>query len=124
MSDYERWDTDDLIAEGFRLSQLLDDALAFFRNQVEEAASLEHDYRKARSEAWQMAPDGRAREEEDWVKASTAGARERRDVAEGMKRAAVEAIRSRRQQISLVQSAMSARKSETEFAATGPERTP
>jgi hypothetical protein len=46
--------------------------------------------------------------------------RKARDIAEGMKMAALEAVRSRRAQLSAVQSIANAVKAETEFARTGP----
>jgi len=42
-------------------------------------------------------------------------------VAEALERSALEALRSRRQQLSAIQSLLSAQKAEAEFVRTGPD---
>lgn len=53
-----------------------------------------------------------------------ADARRVRDLAEGMRQAGLEAVRSRRAQISALQSLLSADRSEMEIARTGPVMQP
>jgi hypothetical protein len=106
--------------EGRRLSKQLDGALGMLKEQIVAAADAERDYRKAKAESWVVAPEGTAQARQAWVEGETADLRHRRDIAEGMVRACHQAIRSRQQQISLLQSVASAHKAEAEFARTGP----
>lgn len=115
-------DLPELTSEAFRLSKLLDDALAYLRKLSQESSEAENEYRKAKSQAWLEAPEGTVPEREAWVNGITADARQRRDLADGMRQAALEAVRSRRQQISVLQSVLAAHKSEAEFANYGPDR--
>lgn len=99
--------------------QLLDDALGYLRRQTVECAAAENAYRKERARAW-LTATGTAREKEDQVNAMTADLRETRDLAEGMKKAALEAVRSRRAEISAHQTLLSADRAEAELAKYGP----
>lgn len=110
----------EMASEGRRLSKQLDGALGLLKEQIVAAAEAERDYRKAKAQAWVTAPDDTAKAKEAWVDGSTADLRHTRDIAEGMVRACHQAIRSRQQQISLLQSVASAHKAEAEFARTGP----
>jgi hypothetical protein len=58
------------------------------------------------------------------VDADTADLRYARDVAEGIRRAALESVRARSQQISMYQTLVNAHKSEADFARTGPREGP
>lgn len=113
-----------------RLSNLLDSGLAELRAQAHAYAECEAEYRRAKSHAWVDAPTSEERskwtaaEREAWVNAETADLRQARDIAEGMRHAALEAVRSRRAQISALQSLLAAERAETEFAATGPRYEP
>lgn len=107
--------------EGRRLSELLDAALAFLKEQIKAAAEAERDYRKAKAMSWVEAPDGTAAAKEAWVNGRTADLRYARDVAAGMERASHQAIRSRLAQISLLQSVANAYKAEAGFAQYGPD---
>lgn len=98
--------------EGRRLSQLLDGALAFLKEQIKAAAEAERDYRKAKAEAWVQAPDGTAASKEAWVNGKTADLRYQRDIAAGMEKASHQAIRSRMAQISLLQSVANAHRAD------------
>ena len=109
--------TDELL----RLSRLLDSGLQALRDQAQEYAEAEHDYRKAKAEAWLSAPEGTVPEREAHVGGSTAAQRRRRDLADGMRQAALEAVRSRRAQISALQSLMAALRAEIDMLRTGPE---
>jgi hypothetical protein len=107
--------------EGRRLSELLDGALAFLKEQIRAAAEAERDYRQAKARAWVEAPDGTAGAKEAWVNGHTADLRYKRDIAAGMERASHQAIRSRLAQISLLQSVANAHKAEASFDRYGPE---
>ena len=107
-------------AEVHRLSQLIDEGIKALTAYAKEVAEAEHDYRKAKAIAWQTAPPGTVPLREAWVEAETAGQRRRLDLAEGSRSAALEAVRSRRQQLSAVQSLLAAHKAEADFARTAP----
>ncbi len=110
----------EMATEGARLSKLLDDALNYVGRQVKEAAEAEREYRKDKALAWLQAPSGTVPEREAWVNGQTADQRFRRDLADGMRRAGMEAVHSRRQQISLLQSVANAYKAEAEFIGRAP----
>ena len=103
-----------------RLSRLLDEGLKVLRDTATELAEAERDYRKAKSLAWVQHTDGTAREREANVDATTADHRYRRDVADGMRRAALESVRSRQTQISALQTLITAHRAEAEFVGKGP----
>lgn len=111
----------DYAAEFRRMSDLLDDALAYLRRQTVELADAENAYRKARAQAWVGVPDATAKQKEDHVNAATADDRHRRDLAEGMRQGALEAVRSRRTQISALQSLLNAERAEFELGRYGPQ---
>lgn len=111
-----------------RLSVLLDQGLTNLREHAVAYAAAERDYRKAKAVAWVEAPRGEKRgewtaaERECWVNAATADDRYKRDIVDGLRQAALEAVRSRRQEISAWQSILAADRAEAEFARVGPER--
>lgn len=105
-------------AELSRLSTLIDAGINSLRESAVEAAHAEHDYRKAKAISWSEAPPGTVPVREAWVESETADQRLRLDLAEGMKQAALEAVRSRRQQLSGVQSLLAAHKEEAAFSRT------
>ena len=107
-------------AEMQRLSGLIDRGIEALIEHAKEMAQAEHDYRKAKAIAWTEAPPGTVPVREAWVESETAGQRLRLDIAEGMRLAALESVRSRRQQLSALQSLLAATKSEMDFARTGP----
>lgn len=111
----------DLTTEMLRLSKLLDDALAYLRRSSEEYADAEHVYREAKARAWVEAPEGTVMAREAWVNGTTAAIRRRRDLADGMRQAALEAVRSRRAQLSALQTIANANREEAALARTGPE---
>ncbi len=108
------------IEEVSRFNHLLDNGLKALRDASVEVAQSEFEYRKAKAIAWQSAPAGTVPMREAWVDAETAEQRQRLDLAEGSRSAALEAVRSRRQQLSAVQSLLAAHKAEAEFSRTGP----
>lgn len=103
-----------------RLSRLLDSGLTALRDQATEFAEAEREYRRGKGQAWLVAPEGTVAVREAWVNENTADLRYRRDLAEGMRQAALEAVRSRRAQISALQTWLNAEKEEAAFARTGP----
>lgn len=111
-----------------RLSRLLDAGLAALRDQAHEYADAEQEYREAKARAWVEVrgalPDGTVPERDAWVGGVTAVQRRRRDLADGMRQAALEAVRSRRGQISAMQTLANVDRAELELARTGPEMTP
>lgn len=109
----------EMAREMARLSGLLDDGLLYMRTNAVELSESEHAYRLDRAEAWARTM-GTAKEREDAVNALSADSRRRRDVAEHMRQAAVESVRSRRAQVSALQSLLSAHRAEAEFSRIDP----
>ena len=102
-----------------RLSRLLDQGLAALRDQSRELAEAEREYRRAKALAWVEAPAGTVPEREAWVNGHTAELRYARDLADGVRQAALEAVRSRRTQVSALQTLLNADREEAAFARTG-----
>lgn len=110
-------------AEMQRLSRQLNDALTLLHGQVNAYAAAEADYRRGKARAWAECPKEKgtiAAEREAMVDAATSDLRQVRDLADGMRQAALEAVRSRRAQISALQTLMNGYRAEAEFARTGP----
>lgn len=109
-----------------RLSDLLDKGLEALRRLAVESSAAERDYRKAKAACWLETPRVRAGdkitavEREAMVNAETADARYIRDLAVDMKSAAMESVRSRRSQLSGLQSLLAAERAEAEFARVSP----
>jgi hypothetical protein len=121
-------DMEEAAEEMHRLSSLLDDGLAAMRRLAHEYADTEATYREAQARAWVATPrdhsDGeriQAKEREAMVNAATAQQRRARDLADGMRQAALEAVRSRRGQISALQTRLNVDREAMAFARTGPE---
>lgn len=106
-----------------RLSDLLDRGLIAMREEATNVAERENEYRKARSGAWVECPSAdkewTAARREAWVDARCADLRMSRDIAEGLRQAAVEAVRSRRTQISSLQTLLNAHQQEAKAAHYG-----
>lgn len=109
----------EMAAEGRRLSGLLDQALRKHTEHVQAAAEAERKYRHARHVAYLHAT-GTVDQQKAEVDDKTADLRFERDVAEGLRQTALEAIRSRRVQIGLIQSVMATEREEMGFTRTGP----
>jgi hypothetical protein len=112
--------------EFLRLSQLLEEAHRQLSLQVALYAETEATYRRAKAEAWVLCPfDDRkewtAARREAWVNAETSVERRNRDLAEGLRRASLEAIRSYRGQISALQTLVNSQIEEAKFAQTRPD---
>lgn len=108
----------DLIAEASRLSHKIDEGVRHLSKSARQAAEAEQAYRQAKGEEWTRVKaegDRTAEHMKAEVDARTAGERFARDLAEGESKAALEALRSRRQQLSSLQSLLSAQKADQEF---------
>jgi hypothetical protein len=110
----------ELVAEARRLSAKIDEGVRSLTTSAATSAKAEHTYRLARARAW-VSTQGTAQQRLDEVNAATAGERLDRDLAEAGRQAALEALRSRRQQLSMCQSLLSAFKSELDHSKYGPE---
>lgn len=110
----------DAMTEANRLSGLIDAGIDALRVCSRDVAEKERDYRKGKSQAWVQCPDMLAKAKEAWVDAQSADLRFERDLAEGMRAAAMEAVRARRTQVSMLQSLLNAHRAEAEFVRTGP----
>lgn len=115
---------DDIGAQVRHFSDLIDKGIGAIRDETARYAEAERDYRKAKAEAWVIAraehPEMLAKEREAWVDAQTADARYLRDLAEGVRQAALEAVRSRRGQLSACQTLANAHIEEAKFERTAP----
>ena len=105
-----------LTAEAWRLSQLLDKGLAALREAAVAYAEAEHEYRERKAMAYLETESGTVAEREAHVYALVGDFRRRRDLADGQRLAALEAVRSRRAQLSALQSILAAHRSESELA--------
>lgn len=112
---------DDAGREVNRLSKLLEKGLDQLRDSAQEVAEAERAYRKAKAVAWVEHTEGTAAFREAQVNAATSDLRYTRDLADGTRRAALEAVRSRQTQISAIQSLLNAHRAEADFAKTGPQ---
>jgi len=101
-----------------RISDLIDDALRDLRDASRAYADAEHAYRQAKARAW-LAAKGTVPERESMVELRCGDLRYARDLADGSRSAAVESVRSRRAQLSALQSLLAASRAEAEFARTG-----
>jgi len=114
----------DLIAEANRLSSKIDEGVRTLSKAAGATAHAEHAYRMGKSAAWHSQRDGTVPERAAHVDAATADLRLARDMAEGQRVTALEALRSRRAQLSALQSIAAAWRAEAEHAKYGPEVTP
>ena len=109
-------DLEALTAEAWRLSQLLDKGIMALRDAAVAYAEAEHEYRSQNAMAYLETESGTVAEREAHVYALVGDFRRRRDLADGQKLAALEAVRSRRAQLSAVQSILSAHRAEAELS--------
>jgi len=110
----------ELVAEARRLSELLDRGVAALRNAGVAYAAAEHEYRAAKAVAY-LQTEGTVAEREALTYAKVGELRHARDAADATRVAALEAVRSRRTQLSALQSILAAHRSEAEFDRTGPD---
>jgi len=110
----------ELVEEMLRLSGLLDEANAGLRESARAEAEAERYYRKSRADAWQGL-DGTAKEREDLVNGMTSDLRHDRDRCQGDVRAAQEAVRNIRAQLSIMQSIAGLERELAAYGRVGPE---
>lgn len=110
----------ELQAELLRLSRQLEKAITYLREQAVESAHAEDRYRMAKAKAY-LEAEGTVDARRATVDLATSQERVESHIAESLQRAALEAVRSRRQQISALQTLVSAHKAEAEFIRTGPQ---
>lgn len=110
----------DVQAEMRRLSVLIDKGIEALTAQSRELAEAEAEYRKAKALAYVQITEGTAAAREAAVNGAVADLRYKRDLADGMAKAALEAVRSRRTQVSALQTLVNASTEESKFARTGP----
>jgi hypothetical protein len=109
--------------EMHRLSGLLDNALKALRHQAHEYAEAEDAYRMAHATAY-LETAGPAHLRKATADLATSEERRRAHLADGIRQAALEAVRSRRAQISALQSLLAADREEAAFGRTGPQTQP
>jgi hypothetical protein len=115
--------TSEALEEVKRLSALLDAGLAYLREQAREYAAAEDAYRMAHAKAY-LAAEGPAHLRKAAADLATSSERVAAHVADGMRNAAVEAVRSRRSQLSAIQSILAAQRAEADMGRFGPEVSP
>ena len=110
----------DTIRAGRQYSRQLDEALDDLRHQVAAASEAERQYRLTQGTLILEAPSGTVIEKKAWMDSRCADARYLRDLADGLRQAALETVRSRRTQLSLVQSLLAGEREEMALARVGP----
>lgn len=106
-----------------RLHTLLDEALVEVRKRAVEAAQLESEAKKQQAIAYLKA-EGTVKERESVATRDTADLAERARIAAALEKAATEALRNYRQQLSALQTLAGAQREEAAFARTGPRLEP
>lgn len=114
----------ELAAEAARLSAKIDAGVSVLAAAARRCADAEHAYRRAKARAWLEVDGSTVPARQAAVDGVCADLRLVRDVAEGERLAALEALRSRRQQASLLQSIAAAYRAEAEHAKYGIQDTP
>jgi len=109
-------DLEGLSAEAVRLSALIDKGVSALRDAAVAYAEAEHEYRERQAMAYLEMEQGTVAEREAHVYAVVGDWRRRRDLADGQKLAALEAVRSRRAQLSALQTLIAAHRAEAELA--------
>jgi len=104
-----------MIHESERLSKFIDAGIAALVQASTDMAHAEHALRKATAVAWASAPSGTVPFKEAWVESETADEKLAFDIAESGRYNALEAVRSRRAQLSAIQSIMAAHRAEAEL---------
>lgn len=105
----------EMIHESERLSKLIDNGITALVQASTDMAHAEHALRKAVALAWAEAPNGTVPFKEAWVESATADEKLAFDIAESGRYNALEAVRSRRAQLSAIQSIMAAHRAEAEL---------
>lgn len=105
----------EMIRETERLSGLIDSGIISLIQTSNDMAHAEHALRKATALAWVKAPSGTVPFKEAWVEAESADEKLAFDLSETGRYNALEAVRSRRAQLSAIQSIMAAHRAEAEL---------
>ena len=113
----------ELQSEMVRLSRQLDKGVEYLTTAAQDFAEADAAYKKVHAQAFLQANGSVPART---ATADLAASKERFGVklADGMRQAALEAVRSRRQQISALQSLAGAMRAEMGMAGKGPEMTP
>lgn len=111
-----------MVEEASRLSGLLDAGLKALREAARDYAAAESAYRRTRARALLEAGAGTVAEREAVADLQSSDERFARDTADGMRTAALEAVRSRRQQLSALQSLLAAHREEAAYDRTARDR--
>ena len=101
------------------LSASLNEALNELRTRAVDSARLDSELKRTWSSAFLVA-QGTVRERECHADQETADLYQRALIARALEKSATEAVRSRRQQISAMQTLAGAHKAEAEFTRTAP----
>lgn len=117
-------DLSELVGEARRLSAKIDAGVTALASAARDAAQAEHEYRRGKAAAWTRHLSGTVPERQAAVDGDVADLRLARDLAEAGRVAALEALRSRRAQLSALQSVLTAWRSEAELARYGTQDTP
>lgn len=113
----------ELIRELDKRCQMVDAAVLFLTEQSVLWAEAEHEYRKHKATAI-LEVSGTVQEREAQAEQKIGRFRYERDKTLALKEAAMESLRSRRAQLSAVQSICNAVKAEMELGGKGPEVRP
>jgi len=105
----------EMINESERLSRLIDAGIESLVKASKDMAHAEHTLRKATAVAWAAAPSGTVPYKEAWVESQTADEKLAFELGETERYNALEAVRSRRAQLSAIQSIMAAHRAEAEL---------
>jgi hypothetical protein len=108
-----------LNADMVRIAGLIDNALDTLRDNTREFAVAEDAYRMAHAKAY-LSADGPAHQRKALADLATSAERQAAHLADGMRQAALEAVRARRAQLSALQSIAAAHRAEAEFDRTRP----
>jgi len=106
----------EMIHESERFSRLIDAGIESLVKASKDMAHGEHALRKATARAWAQAPTGTVPFKEAWVESEAADEKLAFDLAESQRYNSLEAVRSRRAQLSALQSIMAAYRAEAELA--------
>jgi hypothetical protein len=109
-------DLEALTAEAWRLSQLLDKGVAALTASGIAYAEAEHAYREAKAMAYLETESGTVAEREAHTYATVGEHHRDALLADGQRVAALEAVRSRRAQLSALQTLIASHRAEAELA--------
>lgn len=112
----------DVMNELLRMSSLLDDALEQADAAVREYSEADDHYRVSHARSFIKAKDGGATDQlaKAMADLATEGVRARARLSEGMAKNRLEAVRSRRAQLSAIQTGGNALRAELDMARYGP----